>query len=62
MQDSFRGIETGEGYRGGAGRSRKVDVPEGWIFRTCNIDSWAGCFVVATEVKVRVNRPTVSSS
>ena len=29
----------------------------GWIFRTCDVDSWPGCFIVATEVKVRENRP-----
>jgi len=33
-----------------------------WIFRTCDVESGAGCFVVATEVKVRVNRPRGSSS
>jgi len=34
----------------------------GWIFRTCDVESWCGCFVVATEVKVRVNCPAGSSN
>lgn len=27
------------------------------IFRTENTDDWRGCFVVATELKIRVQRP-----
>ena len=32
-----------------------------WIFRNCDVSSWFGCFVVATEVKVRVHHPVVSA-
>jgi len=28
------------------------------VFQTENIDEWAGCFVVATERKVRIVKPT----
>ena len=31
----------------------------GEIFRIENVNEWAGCFVVATEQKVRVRRPAV---
>ncbi|MGA8220526.1 MAG: DUF5615 family PIN-like protein [Candidatus Acidiferrales bacterium] len=29
-----------------------------WLFQNENVDEWAGCFIVATERKVRVMKPT----
>lgn len=35
--------------------SRRIEE----IFRTENVEEWTGCFVVATERKVRVRKPLV---
>lgn len=38
-------------------RQRLIDRIS-WIFSTETVEAWAGCFVVVTDLKIRIQRPS----